>query len=95
MKTYNNVPIKRQVQKLLFSDLNITGKTVTGLAGSNPQEYINIIKTELNPIDVKLYDINPQPFSVVGNIVSAEPTNIMDCDFCSSIVNEGYLYLIK
>ena len=65
------------------------------MAGSNPQEYINIIKTELNPIDVKLYDINPQPFSVVGNIVSAEPTNIMDCDFCSSIVNEVYLYLIK
>lgn len=92
MKTYQSVPIKREVQNNLFSNLNVKRTAASGLAGNNPIEYVNLLNKHFECSEIFLYDTNPIECNKHINkkdINDAYVTNIMDCDFCSSIATDG------
>lgn len=94
MKDYHNVPIKRQVQNFLYSDLGITGNTVIGLAGNNPTGYSELLMDHFNPDKIILLDkrddieyLEHDQLQIVRGDIRSRTyiSNIMDCDFCASI----------
>lgn len=104
MEQYLNAPVKRYVQRQLFSKVD-KAKTILGLAGTHPEEYIKVLPEHKSVI---LVDFNPvkeyvRRNSLVGEFdlqssipQSYNPINVVDCDFCKSILNCGddllYIY---
>lgn len=104
MEQYLDAKVKRYVQTKLFSHINKT-KTILGLAGTHPEEYIKILPYHKQVI---LVDFNPVNSSIRKNSLIGEfdllsncntnyyPITFVDCDFCKSILNCGpdllYIY---
>lgn len=94
MKDFQDVSVKRQVQNFLFSKVNIKNTVVTGLAGKNPLEYKKLIEHYFDPLKVELVDFYRYPDITQWNYISkVQVTPVMDCDFCSSVVNSGEEFL--
>ena len=104
MEQYLNARVKRYVQNRLFSQINKT-KTILGLAGTHPEEYMEVLPEHKQ---VVLVDFNPVNEFVRRNSLIGEfdlltnspahhkPVTFVDCDFCRSIINNGddllYIY---
>lgn len=104
MEQYKNATAKRYVQAKLFKQVK-NAKTFLGLAGPNPTEYYEVIP-EANK--VVLVDFNPVNILVRRNSLIGEfdllrfnetcntIVNVVDCDFCQSILSNGaellYIY---
>lgn len=104
MEQYLNAPVKRYVQKQLFSKMDKV-KTFLGLAGPHPEEYCKVIPLSKYSV---LVDFNPtkswvKKNSLIGEydlqtalIKDNQPINAIDCDFCKSFISNGpdliYLY---
>ncbi len=104
MEQYLDAKVKRFVQGRLFSQIDMA-KTILGLAGTHPEEYMKILPHHKRVI---LVDYNPvnslvRRNSLVGefDLVNSQPANyspitFVDCDFCKSIVVCGddftYIY---
>ena len=92
MKSFESSLVKRRVQKALFDGIAPKNGEITGLAGDNYLEYEKLLQECLQPKLVRLidynYDIRDSKVEY-GHIQYVKTTNIMDCDFCESIVNSG------
>lgn len=104
MEQYINAPAKRFVQRQLFSQIK-KAKTILGLAGIHPEKYLEVLPKHNQ---VVLVDFNPvnnfvRRNSLIGEfdlLKSVENcytiVNVVDCDFCRSIINNGdnllYIY---
>lgn len=104
MEQYLDAKVKRYVQRRLFSKIDKT-KTILGLAGTHPEEYVKVLPYHKRII---LVDFNPVSNRVVRNSLVGEfdllsnedahysPVTFVDCDFCKSILNCGddllYIY---
>lgn len=94
MKNYLNTPVKRQVQNLLFTTVNCKNSRITGLAGCNSQEYLNILCKSFNPRNISLVDFEENSKRINQRCISRMPaTPIMDCDFCKGIISDGPILL--
>lgn len=101
---YLNATAKRYVQRQLFSQIK-KAKTILGLAGTHPEKYIEVLPPHNQ---VVLVDFNPvnetiRRNSLIGEFEllkieesNATTVNVVDCDFCRSIINNGddllYIY---
>lgn len=104
MEQYLDARVKRFVQRSLFSKIDMA-KTILGLAGTHPEEYMKVLPQHKRAI---LVDYNPVNSSVRRNslvgefdLVTSQPANyspitFVDCDFCKSIAVCGddftYIY---
>lgn len=94
MKQFNNRPIKREVQHILFTTVNKKGCKVTGLAGNYPEEYKKLLKLHFACKQIQLVDFNIIKEGYINMPISKVPmTMVVDCDFCSSIINSGEEFL--
>lgn len=90
MNEFKNCTIKREVQHILFTNVNKKGVKITGLSGSNIEEYSKILKNHFNSNNIKLVDFNIKGENIINNKISnVKPTLVMDCDFCDTIINSG------
>lgn len=83
---------KRLVQKdILFPTIKTKNQTVTGLAGWNPEECLQLYKKGFDTNNIVLVDIEPKPYTFViqSKIEDLPATPIMDCDYCASIFTSG------
>lgn len=104
MEQYLNAFVKREVQSKLFSQIK-SAKTILGLAGTHPEEYVKVLPTYKRLV---LVDFNPVNSSIRRNSLIGEfdilsyenanysPVNFVDCDFCKTYKSCGddliYIY---
>lgn len=104
MEQYLDAKVKRYVQRRLFSKIG-KAKTILGLAGTHPEEYIKVLPYHKR---IVLVDFNPANDRVVRNSLVGEfdllsneeahysPITFVDCDFCKTYKNCGddllYIY---
>lgn len=98
MEQYLNAHVKRFVQKQLFQK-TYKVKTMLGLGGLHPEKYLEILPEHRHCV---LVDFNPVNKTVKRNSLIGEfdllcvkyarhnPLNFVDCDFCRSIVSNGF-----
>lgn len=104
MEQYLDAKVKRFVQRRLFSRID-KAKTILGLAGTHPEEYMKILPYHKQVILVDYNPVNPsvRRNSLVGefDLITSQPANynpitFVDCDFCKSVVTCGddftYIY---
>lgn len=104
MEQYLNAFVKREVQSKLFSQIK-SAKTILGLAGTHPEEYIKVLPSHKRLVLVDFNPVNPfiRRNSLIGefDILSYEdanysPVNFVDCDFCKTYKSCGddliYIY---
>jgi hypothetical protein len=104
MEQYLDAKVKRFVQRRLFSRID-KAKTILGLAGTHPEEYMKILPYHKQVILVDYNPVNPsvRRNSLVGefDLITSQPVNhnpitFVDCDFCKSVVTCGddftYIY---
>ena len=89
LKTYTEVPLKRFVQKELFNQLPDKFSIFTGLAGPNYLIYRKTILFNCNPRKIILVDKNSTNNIVKKDNIENYLSNVMDLDFCSSIISDG------
>lgn len=104
MEQYLDAAAKRRVQISLFSHVE-KAKTILGLAGTHPEKYIKvlpicerIVLVDFNPINDKVKRNSlVGEFDLLSNMpAERNPINVVDCDFCKSILSCGddllYIY---
>lgn len=104
MEQYLDAKVKRFVQRRLFSRID-KAKTILGLAGTHPEEYMKILPYHKQVILVDYNPVNPsvRRNSLVGEfdlitsqLANHNPITFVDCDFCKSVVTCGddftYIY---
>lgn len=87
-----NCPNKRQSQALLMANLPepILGQEITGLAGDEPSEYMQLLFKYFRYKAVHLYSLSSDhPLVHRDNILKAPVTRIMDLDWEGTIINYG------
>lgn len=91
---FNDRPIKREVQHILFTTVNKKGCKVTGLAGDCPEEYKKLLKLHFSCNEIQLVDFVLKGEGYINKPISeVTPTMVIDCDFCDSIINSGEEFL--
>lgn len=98
MEQYLDAKVKRFVQRQLFKKVKKV-KTILGLGGLHPEKYVEVLPEHKNCV---LVDFNPVNALVRRNSLIGEfdlltnfpanysPVNFVDCDFCRSIINNGF-----
>ena len=98
MEQYLDAQVKRFVQKQLFKK-TYKVKTMLGLGGLHPEKYLEVLPEHKHCVLVDLYPVNNtvKLNSLIGefDLLSINynwwsPLNFVDCDFCKSILSNGY-----
>ena len=91
---FQNVPVKREVQHIMFTTVNKKGVKITGLAGNNSKEYKQMLKLHFSSSNITLVDLKEVGEGIINKpIGEVNPTSVMDCDFCSTIATSGEEFL--
>lgn len=99
---YNN-DVKRSVQKILFSKINDWDSlSFAGLIDihNDANSYINMVLSNYSPEyyqalfvnrekSIQLYPFGASKYTYGLDITEIMSKNIMDCDFCSTVINSG------
>lgn len=97
MIDYKFRPAKRTAQKFVMIETGVKRLSFSGLGGSDSDLYKQTIKEYLDPKGIQLCDINPLisrmnpgvTWGALEDVIKRNPTNIVDCDYCASILTEG------
>lgn len=93
---FENSIVKRRVQSILFNGIKVS--SMVGLAGPNPEDYVEIIKQHADKINLCDYEPSRKYVtknSLIGMFQLVKPKWV-DADFCSSWITNKldtwYLY---